>query len=72
MPQHDMGVTHQDPRLILINGLRRENFQGKIAVSTQRANEKEALKEYGANLVFLPFHDAADRAVIRMREETAS
>src|SRR5690606_13392900 len=26
MPQHDMGVTHQDPRLILINGLRRENF----------------------------------------------
>lgn len=68
MPQYDLGVTHQDPRLILIDGLKREGFQGKIAVSTQRANEKEALKESGANLVFLPFHDAADRAVTRMRE----
>lgn len=68
MPQHDLGVTHQDPRLILIDGLRREGFQGKIAVSTQRASEKEALKKSGANLVFLPFHDAADRAVSRMRE----
>lgn len=68
MPQHELGVTHQDPRLILIDGLKREGFQGKIAVSTQRANEKEALKESGANLVFLPFHDAADRAVTRMRE----
>ncbi|MEX0829491.1 MAG: cation:proton antiporter family protein [Nitrospirales bacterium] len=68
MPQHDLGVTHQDPRLTLIDGLKREGFQGKIAVSTQRASEKEALKQAGANLVFLPFHDAADRAVTRMRE----
>ncbi len=68
MPQHDLGVTHQDPRLLLINGLKREGFRGKIAVSTQRAGESEALKEYGATLVFFPFHDAADRAVRRMRE----
>ncbi len=68
MPQHDLGVTHQDPRLILIDGLKSEGFEGKIAVSTQRASEKEALKKSGATLVFLPFHDAADRAVTRMRE----
>lgn len=72
MPQHELGVTHQDPRLILIDGLKRENFQGKIAVSTQRAGERDALKASGANLVFLPFHDAADRAVARMREATLS
>lgn len=68
MPQHDLGVTHQDPRLILIDGLKREGFKGKIAVSTQRVSEIETLTEAGADLVCLPFHDAADRAVNRMRE----
>ncbi|MFN5589463.1 MAG: cation:proton antiporter [Holosporales bacterium] len=68
MPQHDLGLTHEDPRLVLIDGLKREKFTGKIAVSTQQAHEKEALKTKGADLVFLPFHDAADRAVERMRE----
>lgn len=68
MPQHDLGLTHEDPRLVLIDALKREKFTGKIAVSTQQAHEKEALKTKGAHLVFLPFHDAADRAVERMRE----
>ena len=71
MPQHDLGLTHEDPRLVLIDGLKREKFTGKIAVSTQQAHEKEALKTKGADLVFLPFHDAADRAVERMREASS-
>jgi len=70
MPQLDLGVTHPDPRLILIDGLKREGFQGKIAVSTQKATEKAALVEYGATLVFLPVHDAAERAVMMMQQET--
>lgn len=70
MPQHDLGLTHEDPRLVLIDALKREKFNGKIAVSTQRVHEKEALENKGAHLVFLPFHDAADRAVERMREAT--
>ena len=68
MPQHDLGLTHEDPRLVLIDALKREKFMGKIAVSTQQMREKESLKAKGADLVFLPFHDAADRAVERMRE----
>lgn len=68
MPQHDLGLTHEDPRLVLIDALKRQNYTGRIAVSTQRAHEKEALAAKGADLVFLPFHDAADRAVERMRE----
>ncbi len=71
MPQHDLGLTHEDPRLVLIDALKREKFTGKIAVSTQQEHEKEALKTKGAHLVFLPFHDAADRAVERMREDSS-
>jgi len=71
MPQNDLGLTHEDPRLVLINALKREKFTGKIAVSTQQTHEKEALKTKGAHLVFLPFHDAADRAVERMREASS-
>ncbi|MDP3533698.1 MAG: cation:proton antiporter [Alphaproteobacteria bacterium] len=68
MPQHDLGLTHEDPRLVLIDALKRQNYKGKIAVSTQRFHEKAALEAKGADLVFLPFHDAADRAVEKMWE----
>jgi len=71
MPQHDLGLTHEDPRLVLIDALKRENYTGKIAVSTHQAHEKEALKAKGADLVFLPFHDAADRAVERMQDASS-
>jgi Kef-type K+ transport system membrane component KefB len=71
MPQHDLGLTHEDPRLVLIDGLKREKYTGKIAVSTQQADEIEALQTKGADLVFLPFHDAADRAVERIRETSS-
>jgi len=67
IPQHDLGLTHEDPRLVLIDGLKREKYTGKIAVSTQQVDEIEALQTKGADLVFLPFHDAADRAVERIR-----
>jgi Kef-type K+ transport system membrane component KefB len=69
MPQHDLGVTHQDPRLILMDGLKQEGFQGKIAISTQRASEKDDLKSYGATLVFLPFRDASRHAVEQIRKD---
>jgi Trk K+ transport system NAD-binding subunit len=71
MPQHDIGLTHEDSRLVLIDALKREKFEGKIAVSTQQSHEKEALKAKGADLVFLPFYDAAGRAVELMRETSA-
>ena len=71
MPQHDLGLTHEDPRLVLIDALKREKFTGKIAVSTQQIEEIEALKTKGVHLIFLPFHDAAERAVERMREISA-
>ena len=72
LPQHDMGVTHEDPRLALIEGLRHVGYEGKIAFSTQSSNEVDALIEKGADVVFLPYYDAANRAVERMEELTAS
>lgn len=68
MPQHDIGLTHEDPRLVLIDGLRDHGFQGGIAISTQNPEDVEALKNRGASMVLLPFHDAAEQAVARMKE----
>ena len=68
LPQHDMGLTHQDPRLALVEGLRHAGYRGKIAFSTQSSNEVDKLIEHGADVVFLPFYDAANRAVERMQE----
>lgn len=70
MPQHEAGLTHDDPRLVLIDGLRRQGYRGRIAVSTQRAAEAEELRTRGADLVLQPFQDAADRAVSRLKEMT--
>lgn len=63
IPQHALGLTHDDPRLMLLKGLKTQHYKGKIAVSTQQANQVQALKEQGVDLVFLPFSDAASRAV---------
>jgi len=66
LPQHDVGVTHHDPRETLIEALRERRFEGRLAVAAQRASEAEALRARGADVVLLPFHDAADRAVERL------
>jgi len=68
MPQHDLGLTHEDPRLALIAGLRARGFSGKIAVSTHHLRDVETLKKKGADLVLLPFYDASEKAVERIKE----
>jgi Trk K+ transport system NAD-binding subunit len=63
VPEHQTGLTHDDPRIALIQALRFHGFTGRIAVAAQRADHVERLREGGADLVFLPFQDAADQAV---------
>jgi Kef-type K+ transport system membrane component KefB len=63
VPEHQAGLTHEDPRIALIQALRFHGFTGRIAVASQHAADVERLREEGADLVFLPFHDAADQAV---------
>ncbi|WP_461519951.1 cation:proton antiporter [Porticoccus sp.] len=67
MPQHDIGITHEDPRFSLIEGLKQQHYMGGIAVSTQHVHDQRILKEKGATLILLPFHDAAEQAVERMK-----
>jgi len=67
LPQHDIGVTHEDPRLSLIEGLKQQHFGGGVAISTQYLHDQELLKHKGATLILLPFYDAAERAVERLK-----
>jgi Kef-type K+ transport system membrane component KefB len=68
MPQHDTGVTHEDPRLMLLHALRAEKYAGKVAVSTHDPRQDGMLRAAGAHVIFLPFHDAAERAVTMIHE----
>lgn len=70
LPQHDIGITHEDPRLTLIEGLKGLPFKGGIAISTQQLHEQQILLEKGANLILLPFYDAAEQAVAKMKKNT--
>jgi K+ transport systems, NAD-binding component len=63
LPQHETGVTHEDPRLTLIDGLRSAGYRGHIAVATHKLDEVEILEAKGAKTVMLPFQDAASKAV---------
>ena len=68
VPEHRTGLTHDDPRAALIQALRFHGFAGRIAVASPRALDVDRLREAGADLVFLPFQDAADQAVALMLE----
>ncbi|MDF2177213.1 cation:proton antiporter [Aliiglaciecola sp. CAU 1673] len=70
MPQHDVGITHEDPRLALIEGLKGQHYKGRIAVSTQQPHDQDLLKEKGASLILLPFYDAAEQAVARLKAQS--
>ncbi|MAT50362.1 MAG: sodium:proton exchanger [Porticoccaceae bacterium] len=69
MPQQSIGITHEDPRLMLLEGLKQQGYKGGIAISTQHVNDQEILKEKGATLILLPFYDAAEQAVVQMKAQ---
>lgn len=72
LSQHDLGVSYEDPRLVLIDALKRNGYGGKIAVSTQRMEEVQQLREFGSDLVFHPYHDAARQAAEQITAEAAT
>ena len=70
MPQHDIGVTHEDPRISLIEGLKAQGYEGEIAISTQKIDDQKIWKKKGVSLILLPFYDAAEQAVKRIKEKS--
>jgi Kef-type K+ transport system membrane component KefB len=48
--------------LLLLRALRQQTYQGRVAVSTSRRHEVPMLEEAGADLVLVPYADAAKEA----------
>ncbi len=59
VPEHDTGVTHDDPRQALLKAVRDLGFRGKTAVAAHQEATAEALEAQRADLVLMPYRDAA-------------
>lgn len=59
VPEHDTGLTHDDPRFSLLRAMRDLGYRGKIAVAAHRAPTAETLAANRADLVLMPYRDAA-------------
>ena len=71
VPEHDTGVTHDDPRRSLIRSLTDLKFEGRIAVAAYREDTADALRSAGASLVLMPFRDAACQAATMLMKGEA-
>jgi Kef-type K+ transport system membrane component KefB len=49
-----------DTNLVILSSLREQNFIGKIALTVHNRKDAEILKKNGADMVLLPFEDAAE------------
>ena len=63
IPEHEVGLGTAEARLGMVQTLRARGFRGCIAVSSHLPANIDRLRNSGANVVLLPFQDAADRAV---------
>jgi Kef-type K+ transport system membrane component KefB len=59
VPEHDIGLTHDDPRHALLRAVRDAGFAGRVAVAAHREATAEALRGAQADLVLMPYRDAA-------------
>ncbi|RMA42118.1 cation:proton antiporter [Rhodophyticola porphyridii] len=71
VPEHDTGITHDDPRRALVLALRQLGFAGKVAVAVHNDRTGEAMRLAGADLVLRPFQDAATQAARLVMDGTA-
>jgi voltage-gated potassium channel Kch len=59
VPEHDTGLTHDDPRRALLRAVRDMGFDGRVAVAAHRASTVDDLTAAGADLVLMPYRDAS-------------
>jgi len=59
VPEHDTGLTHDDPRQALLKAVRDLGYGGKIAVAAHRDATARTLQAERADLVLMPYRDAA-------------
>lgn len=70
VPEHDTGLTHDDPRHGLLSAARDLGFQGKIAVAAHNEAAAAALTAARADLVLMPYRDAAFAAARMITDDT--
>jgi Kef-type K+ transport system membrane component KefB len=68
VPEHETGLTHDDPRQALLKSVRSLGFDGKIAVAAHRDATASMLQEERADLVLMPYCDAAVAAARMITE----
>jgi len=71
VPEHDTGLTHDDPRHALLKAARELGFAGKTAVAAHRDSTADALRDEKADLVLRPYDDAALAAARMITDTTA-
>jgi len=68
VPPHEIGVTHQDPRVALVEEIRGRGFGGHVAAIASSDSDSAMLKSKGVDTTLRPFSDAAERAIERLFE----
>lgn len=59
VPEHDTGLSHDDPRKALLRAARDLGFAGKVAVAAHSEQTADRLNSAQADLVLMPYRDAA-------------
>jgi SAM-dependent methyltransferase len=59
VPEHETGLTHDDPRRAVLRAARDVGFAGRVAVAAQSEATAARLERAGADLVLMPYRDAA-------------
>mgnify|MGYP000258653988 FL=1 len=72
VPEHDTGLTHEDPRLGLLAAARDLGFRGKVAVAAHREQTAGRLVAAQADLVLMPYRDAAIAAASMIAGRTSA
>ncbi|MEM8877665.1 MAG: cation:proton antiporter [Pseudomonadota bacterium] len=70
VPEHDTGLTHDDPRRSLVQALKDLGFRGRIGVAAHHEATAEYLRAAGADLVLTPYADAAAQAAMMIQSSS--
>ncbi len=63
LPQHNTGLTHEDPQLVILHSLKDCNFKGHVAVACHTQKSVERFQSLEVSKIFFPYQDAAQQAV---------
>ncbi len=72
VPEHDIGLTHDDPRQGLLRAAKDLGFTGKVAVAAHREATADVLAAARADLVLMPYRDAAFAAARMIAGDAAA